>query len=200
LGSTIQREGEKMKTIEEMKLILQASLTPKRYKHSLGVADTAAKLAELYGYDSEKAYIAGLVHDCAKDMTLEHLLKKANAYNVMLDDLTIKSAALAHGPVGAQIAKHEFGISDEDIISSVFFHTTGKADMTLLEKIIYLSDFIEPGRNYDGVNKLREIAHKDLNSAVYQNLSNTIKFVVSMNAPLHIKTVEARNFFLLDKS
>jgi len=186
-----------MKDIGEIKEMLQNTLTPRRYKHSLGVADTASQLAMRFGFDPQRAYTAGLVHDCAKDMSLEQMLNWADSYDVVLDELTLKSPALVHGPVGAQIIRHHFEITDEDIISSVHFHTTGKAHMGLLEKIIYLSDFIEPSRNYEGVEQLRETARRDLDVAVFQALSNTIGYVISLRAPLHINTEEARNFILL---
>lgn len=188
-----------MKSVDEIYKVLEERLTPRRLKHSVGVAQTSQRLAELYGYDTHKAYVAGLVHDYAKDLKYDEMICQAKTLGVFLDDMTLKSVALIHGPVGAEMAKRDFTITDEEMVSSIHFHTTAKADMTLLEKIIYLSDFIEPNRNYPGVNKLRELALIDLDEALLLALSNTINYVVSIGAPIHVRTIEARNFIILKR-
>lgn len=184
---------------DEIMDYLRERLNPRRYAHSIGVMDTAVKMAKIYGADFNKAKIAGLVHDCAKNMSDQELMNCASKYNIKLNDILRKSPSLLHGPVGAFIAKELFDI-DEDIFDAIYYHTTGKPNMQLLTKIIYLADYIEPTRNFPGVEKLRELAFQDLNSGLIFAFNNTIKFVIEKNGLIDCKTVEARNYLIITKS
>ncbi|QXM05907.1 bis(5'-nucleosyl)-tetraphosphatase (symmetrical) YqeK [Crassaminicella indica] len=186
-----------MLQINEIKKILKSRLTEKRYLHSLGVQKTAENLAKIYNGSITKASIAGLVHDCAKNLSAEQLLNYAERFGILVDGVTKFQPGLLHGAVGAEIAKREFNIEDDEILNAIKFHTTGKENMTLLDQIIYLADYIEPNRNFNGVELLREAALQDLNKATLMAFNHTIKYIVSKGELLHLNTIFARNDLLL---
>ena len=184
---------EKSVMIEKLK----DYLPEKRWTHSLNVAKAAVQLADLVGCDSQKAEIAGILHDAAKYVKLEDVGSYCEKYNIHLDDMEKKSTALSHSVLGSYIARYEFGIEDENILSAIRYHTTAKPDMNILEKIIYVADVIEVGRDYPGVDDLREVAFSgDLDRAVLMALENAILSVIRKKAPLHLRTIEARNYYL----
>ncbi|MDK2877776.1 MAG: hypothetical protein PWR06_492 [Thermoanaerobacteraceae bacterium] len=184
---------------DEIILKLKAGLKESRFKHSLGVMETSIILARRYGADVKKAGIAGLIHDCARDIPAESQLKMVENFGILLDDIEKLEPALIHGPLGAAIARKNFGVDDEEILNAVRLHTTGDKNMTLLEKIIFLSDYIEPGRCFPGVEDLRVKAFKDLDEAMISAYDSTIKYVTERESLLHPRTVCARNFILLHK-
>ncbi|OPJ55563.1 bis(5'-nucleosyl)-tetraphosphatase (symmetrical) YqeK [Alkalithermobacter paradoxus] len=183
--------------IKDMISILKNMITEKRLVHSLGVVESAKKLAKIYGEDVKKAEVAALLHDCAKCLGKDEVLYYVRKYNILLDDIQKKELELAHGIVGAYISKDIFKVDDESILSAITYHTTGKENMSKLEKIIYVADFIEPNRDYPGVDKLRNTAYnEDLDKALLMSFDNTIKYVISIQKILHPITVKARNYLL----
>jgi len=176
---------------------LKKLLSGERFNHSLGVMETSEKLAVRYGADVEKAKIAGLLHDCAKNLREDELVALANKYGIQIDDILEKSPYLLHGPVGGYMIEDYFGIHDDEIKRAIMLHTTGDRDMTLLDKIIFLADYIEPNRNFDGVEDLREVAYKNLDEAVIMALDETIKYVIDKGQLLYQKTVIARNDMII---
>ncbi|QZY57080.1 bis(5'-nucleosyl)-tetraphosphatase (symmetrical) YqeK [Crassaminicella profunda] len=188
-----------MLQINEIKKILKSKLKEKRYLHSLGVQKTAENLAKIHNGPVTEASIAGLVHDCAKNLSNEELLNYAKQFGILIDGVTKFQPGLLHGAVGAEVAKREFFIEDDEILNAIHFHTTGKENMTLLEKIIYLADYIEPNRNFNGVEILREVALSDLDKAILMAFNNTIKYVVIKGELLHPTTILARNYLLLQR-
>lgn len=182
---------------EDVKTKLQGSLPRHRYLHSLGVAEVAVQLAQLYGGDVDKVYLAGLLHDCAKGFGNAQLLQTALAFGIVRNDTEKVYPDLLHGPVGALLAWKEYGVDDAEILTAIALHTLGSEEMGLLAKIIYLADFIEPGRNFPGADDLRILAFQDLNRAVLQAMDNTIAYVLRQGMPLHPQTVRARNGLLL---
>lgn len=186
-----------MKDLSYIKQHIHIMLTEKRYQHSLSVQDTAVHLASLYNAPIEKARIAGLVHDCAKDLSVDQLLKHAAQFDIIMDDLTKYQPELLHGVVGAVLAKDLFDIEDIEIIDAIRYHTTGRSRMTTLDKIIYLADFIEPSRDFEGVDILRKAALSDLDKATLMALEHTIRYVMSKGKLLHVDTIHARNSLLL---
>ena len=176
---------------------LKEMLTPHRFEHSLGVQDMAVRLAERYGGDRQKAALAGLVHDCAKDLTMEQMEERLQRYALKLDEVSLREPALIHGPLGACVAQDLFQIDDQEILGAICYHTTGRENMTLLEKIIYLADFIEPCRDYPGVERLRQIAWESLDRALLLSFDNTIAYVISLKSLLHPNTILARNYLLM---
>ena len=182
--------------INSMRTKLQGMLLEKRFNHSLMVCETAKELAKIYGADVKKAEIAGLLHDCAKNFSKDEMFSMCEKYSVKLDEVTKKQVGLIHAFLGAEVAKDLFGIDDEEIYDAIFYHTVGKPDMSLLTKIIYIADAIEPLRNYDGVEHLRELAHTDLDKALVYQIDITIKSVLKKGSLLHLNTVDTRNYYL----
>ena len=136
-----------MMEIQEIEEILQQKQNPHRYRHTIGVRYTSICLAMRYGEDLTKASYAGLLHDCAKHMSGEKLLEKCRSHHLPVSDMEAKNPFLLHGRVGAWLAGHRYGVEDPEILSAIEWHTTGKPDMTLLEKIVFTADYIEPGRD-----------------------------------------------------
>jgi predicted HD superfamily hydrolase involved in NAD metabolism len=182
--------------IERIKKRLKARQPAGRYQHTLGVAKVACDLARHYGESEEKAQIAALLHDYAKDLKERELKEYVLNHNLKVDQGLFETYQLLHGIVGAHMAKAEFQIDDDEILQAITYHTTGRVHMTPLEKIIYLSDFIEENRDYPGVKALRELAYKDLDQGLLQGFNNTIEFLVKTDKVLHCNTVEARNQIL----
>lgn len=175
---------------------LKDNLSSKRYIHSVNVADTAAKLAEHYGCDAGKAKLAGLVHDCARELPLDQLKNCLALEGIEADSLTMEIKELLHGPAAVHICRKVFDIKDEEILNAVRYHTTGRENMSLLEKIIYLSDFIEPSRCFSGVEKLRGLAFTNLDAALLAAFDMSIQYIISKNGLIHIDTVQSRNYIL----
>ncbi len=180
----------------EMYKRLRTLMDEERYAHSLGVRDCAVMLAERYGADVGKARLAGLLHDCAKGLSRQEMINRAMEAGIELGPEEFQSEALLHGAVGAIIARQVFGVEDPEILSAIECHTTGKRDMALLDKIIYLADYIEPNRDFPGVEDLKQAAMEDLDKAVLMALRRTIKYVLDTDRFLHPRTVEAWNDML----
>ncbi len=182
--------------ISEIKTYLKSNLSERRYLHSFGVAEEAEKLANTYGADAEKAYIAGLVHDCAKEFSADKMLSLFEKYGGQADEIMKAMPNLLHGPLGAYFAKDVFKIEGADIFDAIYYHTTGKADMPLLTKIVYIADYIEPNRTYDGVEELKELAYRDIDKAIVFGIDFTIQSLINRKLPIHLDTVSARNFLI----
>lgn len=183
---------------EKIKDYLKEHLSERRYNHTLGVCQSAIELAKLYGEDIEKAKIAALIHDMAKEMPIkdQKAILEANGFNINEDEEN--SPQILHGFVASILGKSIFNITDEEILSSVYYHSTGKREMTKLEKIVYLADYIEPGRIYPGVDELREVSKKSLDEGVLMGLNNTIKLVIDNRGVIHPLTLEARNYLIIN--
>ena len=168
-------------------------LKHKRIPHVLGTEQEAIRLAERYGADVEKARVAALLHDCTKKLDMPTQLALCGQYGIALDELEQKALKLLHSKTGAAIARDVFGVDDE-IYSAIWYHTTGHADMTKLEKIIYLADYIEPSRDFPGVDTLRKVCYEDLDKGLLLGLEMTIEEMTAMGNPVHRATVEARDW------
>lgn len=180
-----------------MKEKLKELLTESRYIHSLNVAECAKKLAKIYNLDEEKVYLAGLLHDCAKCLSNEQMNDYINKYNIELDEYEKDNRALSHAIIGVYVAKYEFNIDDIEILNAIKYHTTGKDNMTLLEKVIYIADLIEKDRRFEGVDELRNLVlNKKLDRAILNSLNNTIRIVIKRNQLIHPRTINARNFLV----
>lgn len=183
--------------IKQIEKTLKDMLPERRLKHSLNVSKCAVKLSEIYKCDKEKAEIAGLVHDCAKYFTDEQIEDCIERFNIELDSLEVNNIALSHSVIGSYVAVDIFNIKNEEIINAIKYHTTGKENMSLLEKIIYMADLIEEGRNFPKVEELRELTYSGkLEEALILSFNNTIKFVIDNNQLIHPRTVKARNYIL----
>ena len=186
-------------TPEELRPIALSFLKPKRMPHVLGTEHEAAVLARRYGADVTSARIAALLHDCTKKLSMEEQLALCEQYGIALDELERKNLKLLHAKTGAAIARDLFGVSDE-IYWAIYWHTTGKADMTKLEKVIYLADYIEPSRDFPGVEKLCRAVHADLEHGLLMALEDSIEEMRQRGNPVHPNTVEARDYLLRGKN
>lgn len=184
---------------EQILKYLQENLKESRYKHTLGVCKSAVELAKRYDGDQEKARIAGLLHDCAKYLSSREIIDIMNKEKYYMDEVEKSFPEIMHGRAGAHIAKEVMGINDEEILEAIRFHTTGKEEMNLLEKIIYLADYIEPYRSYPGVEKLREVAFANLDEALLLAYDNTLRFVLEKGQLIHVDTIKARNKLLIGR-
>lgn len=175
---------------------LSLVLSPKRFTHSLGVSQTAVEMAEVFGADIHKAKLAGILHDCARGMTNDILLQTAKSLGIVVNDVNLSEPVLLHASIGAYLARKVYGIEDPEVRRAIALHTVGGIDMTLLDKIIYLADLIEPNREFPGVDKLRAVAEKDLDQAVLAAFDHTIAYIISGQGFIHPDTVKARNSLL----
>lgn len=171
---------------------LKKALKNKRFQHVLRVEKTAIELAAQYGVDIEKASIAGLCHDYAKQRPDEDFIAeiKKKGLNPLLLDY---GNAIWHGVVGAELIKDELGIWDEDILNAVRHHTTGAPVMTKLEQVIYMADYIEPGRDFDGVKKARVITAANLQAGVAYQIKHTLAYLIENGKPVYPKTIDTYN-------
>lgn len=185
--------------LENIKNKLQKTLKPERYLHSLGVAEMAVELAKRFSLNTEKAELAGLIHDCAKNLSNEEMLKIIKENNLSVDESEIASQKTLHAPVGAFVAKNDFQIDDEEILSAIRFHTIGKINMTDFEKIIYLADKIEtktrePEYRAPIANVLDET--NNLDAAMLKSYELTIKSLVERELPISYLTINIYNHLL----
>ena len=186
--------------IESYKELLKKRLNPKRYNHSLCVADEAKRLADKYGADSEKAYLAGLLHDITKNASKEEHLNIFDTFGIMLNSVEKNTEKLWHAISGSCYVKNVLKIEDAEIFDAIRYHTTAKANMSLLSLILYLADFTSADRDYEDVDVMRELVDKSLVEAYIYALSYTIKEIVDKGGALHIDTVNAYNETILKGS
>ncbi|WP_019720540.1 bis(5'-nucleosyl)-tetraphosphatase (symmetrical) YqeK [Heyndrickxia coagulans] len=172
--------------------LVKAQLTERRYIHTLGVAESAVRLAEKYHADRKKAELAAIFHDYAK-FRPEEEMKQIIIDQKMDERLLSFHHELWHAPVGAYLVEKEAGITDREVLDAIKYHTSGRAGMTLLEKIVYLADYIEPGRNFPGVEEARRLAGKDLDEAVLYAARHTIAFLIGRNQPVFPDTIALYN-------
>lgn len=169
-------------------------LTEKRVAHVLGCENEAVSLANRWGEDPERAAVAGILHDITKKLSAEEQLKLCEKYGIINDAAEVANPKLLHAKTGAAFARELFGIED-DIYGAIRWHTTGKPDMTLLEKIIYLADFVEPTRNFPGVEELRELCFEDIDAAMAKGLEMSLEFIRSGGAEPYKDSVEACEWY-----
>ena len=170
--------------MQKIKKYLKDKLTKERYQHTIGVANTAAALAMRYNPDTDnsefmqKAYLAGMLHDCAKCMEHDKKIKICKENNLPISEFEEKHPYLLHGKVGAYIANKKFDIEDQDILNAITWHTTGRPGMSLLEKIVYIADFIEPNRKpFPELDEIRKIAFIDINECMKSILFHTLTYL-----------------------
>lgn len=177
---------------DEALKIVKEQLTEHRYQHTLGVMETAVSLAKQYGADEKKAELAAIFHDYAKFRPKPEMkaIIVAEGYP---EDLLQYNAELWHAPVGAYLVKKEAGITDQEVLNAIRYHTSGRPGMTLLEKIIYLADYIEPGRHFPGVDEVRDLAKENLEAALIKAVQNTIIFLMKKNQPVYPDSFQTYN-------
>lgn len=185
-------------TPDRLRPIALSYLKPKRMPHVLGTEQEAVRLARQYGADETQARVAALLHDCTKKLDMERQLALCAQYHIRLDDLERHALKLLHAKTGAAIARDVFGV-DDAVYWAIYWHTTGHADMTLLEKIIYLADYIEPSRDFPGVEDLRQAVHADLDGGLLKALNDSIQDMRQWGNPVHHNTLDARDYLLRGK-
>jgi len=177
--------------IPELRACSWSMVREKRVRHIRGTEEEAVRLAQRWGADETMARRAGILHDCTKYLELDDQLALCRKYGVELDELERKAVKLLHSKTGACIAKYVFGETDE-VYDAIFWHTTAKADMTALEKILYVADYIEPNRDFDGVERLRELAYRDLDKALLLGVETTIQEMRDRGLEVHRNTLQAQ--------
>ncbi|MEH7236097.1 bis(5'-nucleosyl)-tetraphosphatase (symmetrical) YqeK [Bacillus sp. JJ1562] len=178
--------------------IVKEQLTGHRYQHTLGVMETAIQLSKRFNVDVKKAETAAIFHDYAKFRPKDEM-KQIIIDQHMSSDLLFHNTELWHAPVGAYLVKTEVGIEDEEILDAIRFHTSGREKMTLLEKVIFVADYIEPGRHFPGVEEGRELAKQDLDNALIYALRNTIMFLAKKNQAIYPDTLRTYNSLIFEK-
>lgn len=182
-----------MRKIEEYKELLKSRLDEKRYFHSLCVADEAKRLAEKYGGDVDKCYLAGLLHDITKNAPRDEHLQIFETFGIMLTVIEKNAVKLWHAMSGAAYLEHYLNIADAEILDAVRYHTTAKKNMCLTAKILYLADFTSADRDYEDVEVIRKLVNEDLNKAFIYALQFSITDLVNNKRAVHPDTVEAFN-------
>ncbi|WP_339146962.1 MULTISPECIES: bis(5'-nucleosyl)-tetraphosphatase (symmetrical) YqeK [unclassified Sutcliffiella] len=172
--------------------VVKDQLTERRYVHTLGVMETAIKLAEIYKVDVGKAELAAIFHDYAKFRDKEEM-RQIIINQKMPQDLLQHHDELWHAPVGAYLVENEVGITDHEVLEAIRCHTSGKINMSPLDKVLFVADYIEPGRDFPGVEQVRESAMNSLDIAVIQAMKNTITFLLKRNQPIYPDTFHAYN-------
>lgn len=164
--------------MEQLQVQMQDLLPKKRFWHTVGVRYTAEALAMRYDVDIDQAGIAGVLHDCAKYMTGEKMYEKCLKYQIAVTEVEKNNPELLHAKLGAYFAEHKYGIKEPGILSAIRWHTTGKEDMSPLEQIVFLADYIEPHRKrIPGLEEIRRMAFVDLEEAVYLTMKNTVSYL-----------------------
>lgn len=177
---------------EKALALVKIQLTEHRYQHTLGVMETSISLAEKYGADVKKAEIAAIFHDYAKFRSKDEM-KEIIQSQGLPQDLLLYNTELWHAPVGAYLVEKEAGVHDSEVLDAIRYHTSGRPNMTLLEKVIYLADYIEPGRHFPGVEEVREIAKESLEKALVKAIQNTILFLMKKNQTIYPETFYTYN-------
>ena len=190
-----------MKTIEisqKLRKEMEKQLKPDRFDHTLGVAYTSASMAIVHGADVQKALIAGMLHDCAKCMSHDEHIKICEKNKISISDYEKRNNSLLHAKVGAYLAKEKYDIDDPEILGAIRWHTTGRENMTLLEKIVYIADFIEPNRKQlEDMDVIRKEAFSDINRCLAHILHNSVVYLKTIGTELdeNDSTMKAYRFY-----
>lgn len=186
-----------MDLIDRVKIDLKVILSERRYEHSIGVMEMAGELAKIYNFDIETAELAGLLHDNAKEMSKDDMLKYVEENNIKINEFEKNNVKILHGKIGADIAKKKYDVS-EQVQKAIQYHTTTNPDMDILAKIVYVSDKIELTRKSDSydIEEERNLAKQDLNKALILIIDNTTKHLIESNKLIAIESIETRNRLL----
>lgn len=176
--------------------LIKDKLPEKRFKHSLRVAETAVKLAEIYDGDKDKANLAGVLHDYCKYDDLSTMYQIARQHDLD-SELLSYGGEILHGPVCAAIMRSEFGVEDEEVLLAIKNHTTGRKEMTKTEKLVFIADYIEPGRKTPGVEEIRDMAYNQgsLDKTIYEISKRTVLFLISKDITVYGKTISCLNYY-----
>lgn len=185
----------------QLKEIVKSKMSSKRFTHTLGVVEMAVKLADIYKADVDKCKLAALLHDICKEMDMQYI--KTICKNNFMSELSeedLENNEILHGFAGAYYVNKEFEIEDSEILNAIKYHTIGSKNMTLIEKIIYIADAIEYGRNYPSVTKIREETFKDLNKGILMEIEHKEKYLESIGKKSHPNTSQLKENVLTELS
>lgn len=188
--------------IEKMRQLLEKALAPKRFKHSIAVYETALELAQEHGLTKEqieKVAVSALLHDCGREVPTKESVAKMQELGISMDLVEENQPILLHAKLGVYYAQKKYKVVDEEILDGISFHTTGKANMSVLAMIVFLADMIEPGRDFPGVEELRKVARKNLEAAMLLAYSNTTQYLIKGNLLIHPNCIEGYNQLLLKR-
>mgnify|MGYP002516977206 FL=1 len=188
-----------MKTadIKKIRKKMEKMLDAKRFEHTLGVAYTASALAMRYNEDISRALTAGLLHDCAKCISNEKKIAICEKHNIPINEVERENPFLLHAKVGSYMAMKQFNIHDQDVINAILNHTTGRPGMSQLEKIIYVADYIEPGRRQaPNLQQIRKEVFQDLDRALVMILGDTLQYLKSTGMPVDSMTQKTYDFYI----
>ncbi len=185
-----------IKNLKNIRNSLKSSLNKERYQHTISVSYTAMCLAMKYEVDLQKAEVAGLLHDCAKCIPNEKKLKECFKHNIKMTEAELEKPDLLHAKLGAFIAMNVYHVDDKDIINAILKHTTGAPNMTMLEKIIFVADYIEPGRyKADNLQYLRKLAFEDIDNAIFIILKDTLEYLRKKGGSIDSMTNKAYEYY-----
>lgn len=174
--------------------ILVKTIGVKRLNHSLNVVDTAVDLAKSHNISIHKTQIAAILHDCGRLKNTDLYMEQLKKYSLVVDKNSLVNTNLIHAISGRFIAYEIYGVTDHDILNSIRYHTTGRNNMSLLEKIIYLADAIEPLRKYEDVELIREVSKIDINNAMILSIESTLEYLKKSNLNIHFNTIKCLNW------
>lgn len=187
---------EQKDNMKKLRKEMQKVQGEKRYEHTLGVAYTAAALAMCYNADVKNAQLAGMLHDCAKCLSDEKRLSICKKYGIPMTDVEKRNPFLLHAKAGAYLAEKKYGIEDRDILNAIQYHTTGRPDMSLLEKIVFVADYIEPGRKQaPNLPEIRQLAFQDLDKAMVRILEDTVQYLEQGGGEIDPATEETLRYY-----
>lgn len=178
---------------EEMKELLRKSLPYKRFKHSVAVCETAEKIAKAHGLPMEKIRISALLHDCGREIPSRENLNRATELGIEIDEIEANQPILLHAKLGVHYAREKYGVTDEEILRGILFHTTGNSGMSELEKIVYLADLLEPTRDFPGIGEMRSLVMKDLDATMVKAYAQTIRYLLEYDLLIHPHCLEGYN-------
>lgn len=182
--------------LNQLRECMKATLKPSRYLHSIGVEEVSCDLAVIHSCDMEKAAVAGILHDCAKALSTNEMLDICRTHNIHVSDMEEGNADLLHSKTGAILANLKYGVEDEEILNAIEYHTTGHPGMSVLEKIIFIADYIEPYRSeLPGIDDIRKTAYEDLDSAIVMIAGNTLSYLRRNGEDIDKATEETYDYY-----
>ena len=183
--------------LKKIRKQMEKELHAKRYEHTLSVAYTAASLAMVHDADTDSALIAGMLHDCAKCLPAEKLIMLCQKHDLPVSEVELQNpAALLHAKAGSFLARKKYGVDDSDILNAIKYHTTGRPGMSKLEKILYIADYIEPGRKHAAnLAQIRKMAYQDLDKTLFKILEDTLSYLMTTGGEIDSMTQETYNYY-----
>ncbi len=191
-----------MADFKKLRKKMEKELHAKRYEHTLSVAYTAASLAMVHNVDTDSAMTAGLLHDCAKCLPTDKLISLCRKNDLPVSEVELQNpAALLHAKAGSFLARKRYGVTDDDILNAIKYHTTGRPEMSKLEKILYIADYIEPGRKHAAnLLQIRKMAYQDLDQTLFKILEDTLSYLLTTGGEIDSMTQETYDYYKRTRS